>query len=91
MLNATIDKAILKCYCELYNNSTPKADFNKLIKTAKTNSLGQKIIPFKKYQIEEDKFNEILENTIKEFKIKGMYKQQFKTTIYLGCSPKFKN
>jgi len=86
----TIDKVILDCYTELYKNSTPSIDFNELLKTKKKNRFGQKIIPFDDYEIDKDKFNIILEKMIKKHKLKGIFINQFKTTIYLGCSPKFK-
>ena len=84
------DKAILDCYIELYNNSEPKADFNELLKNATINELGEKIIDFDNYLINENTFDEIIDNIIKKYNYKSYQKQQFKNTIYLGCSPKFK-
>lgn len=86
----TIDKLILECYIELYKHSTPSVDFNELLKTKKKNRFGQKIIPFDDYEIEQSKFQDIVEEIAKKYKLKGITNQQFKTTIYLGCSPKFK-
>ena len=35
------DQAIMKCYVELYKNSTPQADFNLLVENATINERGQ--------------------------------------------------
>jgi hypothetical protein len=86
-----IDKAIMHCYRELYANATPPASFNELLENATVNEQGQKVIPFLDYEIEESKFDEIIDDTIKVYKIKGtILKQSFKNTILFGCSPKFK-
>jgi len=86
------EKAIHYCYCELFKHATPSADFNKLLKNAKTNDLGQKEIPFDDYEIEQETLDEIIQESINKFKLKPKYKQQlFRNTIYLGCSPRTKN
>jgi len=84
------EKAMWECYSLLYENSTPKANFDELVENAEFNDMGQKIIDFNAYEIEEDKFYEILENVLKTNKIKGYRAQAFKNSIVLGCSPKFK-
>ena len=81
----------MHCYRELFANATPSASFDELLKNATTNDRGQKEIPFLDYEIEESKFDEIIDDTIKVYKIKGaILKQSFKNTILFGCSPKFK-
>lgn len=86
------EKAIHYCYCELFKNATPSADFNELLKNAKINKLGEKEIPFNDYEIEQEKLDEIIEKSIKKFNFKSnYYKQLFRNTIYLGCSPRKKN
>jgi hypothetical protein len=86
-----IDKAITHCYRELYANATPPASFDELLENATVNEQGQKVIPFLDYEIEEDVFEEIVEDTIKVYKINRSYlKQSFRFTILMGCSPKFK-
>jgi hypothetical protein len=86
-----IDKALMHCYRELFANSTPAASFDELLKNSTTNERGQREIPFMDYEIEESKFDEIIDDTIKVYKIKGtILKQSFKNTILFGCSPKFK-
>ena len=37
-----IENAMLDCYRELFANSTPKGDFDKLMEEAETNEFGQK-------------------------------------------------
>lgn len=44
-----------------------------------------------KSEICEYQFSEIIQEVIKEYKIKTWRRQLFKNTIVLGCSPKFKN
>jgi len=82
------DEAIMDCYVELYLNSTPSADFKDLMEKALLNERGQKVIDFNSYEIEEEKYDEIVESMIKKHKFKGYMVQQFKNTIALGCSPK---
>lgn len=83
MKQEKIDKLLLDCYTELYKHSTPSVDFNELL-------FSQKIIPFNDYEIEHSKFENILNDMIKKYKLKGYKIQQFKNTIYMGCSPKIK-
>ena len=91
MTNKSIDKAIMHCYRELFANATPPASFDELLKNSTVNEQGQREIPFMDYEIEESKFDEIMADTIKVYKIKGsILKQSFKNTILMGCSPKFK-
>ena len=85
-----IDEAMMHCYVELFANSTPKGDFLDMVEHATINSFGQKEIPFMDYEIEEEKFYQIMDDSIKKFKIKKYYHQPFKNSIMLGCSPKIK-
>lgn len=84
------DIAIMDCYTQLFASSTPPADFKELVDNAPTNEHGQKVIDFMAYEIDEDKYSEIVESMIKKHKFKNYDIQRFKTTIALGCSPKFK-
>jgi len=84
------EQAFQECYELLYENSEPKADFKKLVDEAEFNERGQKEIDFNAYEIEEEKFYEILEDVIKRYKIKSYRAQAFRNAILLGCSPKFK-
>jgi hypothetical protein len=48
--------------------------------------MGQKVIPYMDYEIEEKVFDEIVDDTIKIYKIK---ERGFRPSILLGCSPRF--
>jgi hypothetical protein len=84
-----LDKVLLNTYKELYLQSTPSADFDELMKTCSKNKLGQIEIPYNDYEIEEELFNKILVKNSKG--LSKFHKQILKTTVVLGCSPKFKN
>lgn len=89
MTNKKIDQLIHDCYVELYKNSTPSCDFDQLVKEAKLNERGQKIIPFDDYEISNAMFWSIVNKYASL--VRPKYKQQmFKNTILLGCSPKTK-
>tara|TARA_R110000764_G_scaffold71405_2_gene147156 strand:+ start:993 stop:1271 length:279 start_codon:yes stop_codon:yes gene_type:complete len=83
------EKAIDECYRRLYKAATPSADFDLLVENATIDDMC-KHIPFLDYELEEDKFESIIEDVIKEFKISSMRKGPFRVSIMLGCSPKFK-
>lgn len=84
-----IDKLIHDCYVELFKNAEPSADFDELVENATINERGQKEIPFMDYEIDPELHDEIVEKYTK--KVTPKYKQQaFKTTIMLGCGPKYK-
>lgn len=83
------EMAIGECYRRLYKAATPSADFDLLVENATIDEMG-KHIPFLDYEIEEDKFESIIEDVIKEFKISSMRKDPFRVSIMLGPSPKFK-
>jgi hypothetical protein len=84
------DKALMECYRRLFKNATPPANFDELLENAKINKMGQKEIPFMDYEISQKRMDEIIKEVIKEFKVKKHYHDRFKTTVYLGCSPKSK-
>lgn len=83
------ESILWKCYVELFKHSTPSVDFNWLVETAPTNEFGQKEIDFMSYEIDPKKFDEIVETILTEAKLTKMKKKMFKTTILLGCSPKY--
>ena len=87
-----IENAMLDCYRELFANSTPKGDFDKLMEEAELNEFGQKVIPFMDYEIDEEDFETILEKYMndKSIKLSAYEKRGFSIAITLGCSPKFK-
>jgi hypothetical protein len=82
---------ILHCYRQLFAHSTPPVNFDKLMQEAVVNSDGKKEIPFRDHEIDEELMDSIINETLETYKIKNeSLKQRFRTTIYLGCSPKSK-
>ena len=84
-----IDDALFDCYRELFANSTPKGDFDKLVEEATVNERGQKVIPFDNYELSEEKFQEIIVATLKKHKVPKSLHESFSAAIHLGCSPRF--
>jgi hypothetical protein len=83
-------KIVMDCYREMFKQSTPSADFDELLDKAELNEFGQKVIDFMSYEIEEDKFEEILTSTIKRNKLVEYEAKRVSVNVYLGCSPKTK-
>lgn len=90
MKQKKLDLAMMHCYRQLYASATPPANFDELIQKAETNKFGQKVIHYMDYELEQDQFEEIMEDSIKSFKLPKHYHDLFKRSILLGCSPKFK-
>ena len=91
MKKTVVNEAMTHCYRELYKNATPPADFDKLVEEAPVNEHGKKDINFMAYEIEEDVMENIINNTLKKFKITTPYMaKKFRQAIYLGASPKYK-
>jgi glycosylphosphatidylinositol transamidase (GPIT) subunit GPI8 len=84
-----IDDALFDCYRELFANSTPQGDFDKLVESATINDRGQKEIPFDDYEIAEEAFERIINETLKKHKVPKSLHKSFNIAIYLGCSPRF--
>lgn len=89
-LDEKLNKVIHDIYRELYNNSTPKADFDKLVEEAELDSEGRKIIPFMNYEIEQEKMDEIIDKHCKENALNKRFIDIIKANVYLGCSPRTK-
>jgi len=89
-----VEQSIWDCLVELYANSTPSADFNKLVEEAEINDEGQKVIHFMDYEIERGQMEEIVDKhrskLLKGSRNKRLHEQTFNFSIYLGCSPKTK-
>jgi len=83
-------KIIIDTYIELYNNSYPQADFNKLMEEATINDRGQKVIPFNDYEIEASVMDSIVDSFAKRYKMSKHDRNAYEFNIYLGCSPKTK-
>ncbi len=88
----SMNAAMMHAYRELFANATPPASFDKLLEEAPINEHGQRVIDFMAYEIEQEVYDRIMEDTIKLYKIKHkIWKNAFKFSIDLGCSPRIKN
>lgn len=85
-----LDTIYNECMAEIYWNAEPKADWYTLLSRANLNGDGKKVIPFKKYRIDEVKMQEIVEKYIKKYNLKKEHKTTFKFHVYLGPSPVYK-
>ena len=83
MKKDNIDLAIMHCYRELYANAQPTARFDDLPIFDKESRF------FMDYVLSEEQQNKIIEKTMDDFKIDKHKRRAFKTTIILGCSPKY--
>lgn len=88
MKQKKIDALILDTYKKLYYFAG--GDFDELVENAEINEKGEKEIPFMDYELDGAKFEDILHEQIKKFKVPKRMRQPFKNTIYLGCSPNIK-
>ena len=84
------DKTLYEIYRRLFAAATPSGDFDKLVANAKIDEHGRKHIPFMDYEITSNDMDNIIMTVLKENKIKKGDWGKFKTTVYLGCSPKTK-
>lgn len=87
MSNKT-EELLVNIYQELYENSTPSANFKELVENAEVNELGQKVIPFDDFIINDDKMMEIIKKHLDTTNLPNYQRETIKNTILLGCSPK---
>lgn len=81
---------LLEIYRKVYAVSEPPADFDELVANAEVNERGEKQIKFLEYQCEEAVMQQIFDETMAKYKIKGQRQKQFSFSFWLGCSPKTK-
>lgn len=77
------DKILLEIYQELYENSTPKADFKKLMEDGTAYKDGF----FMDYYLDNDKQSEIINKVLDKHKIKNFERTHYEINVQLGCSP----
>ena len=82
-----VQKIIWDIYKELYANSQPKADFDKLVNSAEKNEKGEKIIPFENYFIDQKLMDEIIKKHLKNKRLTKLTKNSIRVNVYLGVSP----
>lgn len=99
-MKTDFDKIMMDIYRELYQNSEPVGDFDKLLANAVIDEDGRKHIPYMDYEISQENLDNIINKHLLENKLIGPRvrsvgkkydAQRIKTSIYLGCSPKTKN
>ena len=81
---------LLEIYRKVYAVSEPPANFDELVANAELNERGEKVIKFLEYQCEEAVMQQIFDETMTKYKIKGQRQKQFSFSFWLGCSPKTK-
>ena len=84
--NKKWNEILIDCYHQMYKRSTPKLNFKKEFKAR---TLEHQF--YNKYTIDQKVCDEIIDNTIKKYKITGYQRQVFRNSVYLGLSPKFKH
>ena len=84
-----ISNAINECYILLYEAATPSGDFLQMVEDAVEDKNGLKHIPFIDYELDFKTHHDIINATMKKFKIRKDDMERFKNTIYLGSGPKF--
>jgi hypothetical protein len=73
-----------------YAASTPVGDFDAMVQNAPLNEYGQKVIPYLKYECEQEVMDQIIANVLKENKVPKWRRPMFRNSFMLGCSPKTK-
>jgi hypothetical protein len=91
MKQSKIENIMWEIYRELYQKSTPPADFDQLVNTAELDELGRKVIHYMDYEITESEFEEIIQKHLKGKRLSQYYKEGIRRNVLLGCSPKFKS
>lgn len=84
------EQIVLNIYRDLYLNSEPSADFDSLVKNAKINERGEKVINFLDYEITKEKQDEIFKKHLYEKRLTKLDKNAISISVMLGCSPKTK-
>jgi len=77
-------------YRRAYAASTPIGDFDAMVHNAPRNEFGQKVIPYLKYECEQEVMEQIIIDVLKEYKVPKRRHELFRNSFMLGCSPKTK-
>lgn len=84
-------EAILhEMYRRAYAASTPVGDFDAMVANAPLNEFGQKVIPYLKYECEQEVLDQIVADVLKEHKVPKREHMAYRNGFMLGCSPKTK-
>jgi len=90
MKRKTDYEILLEIYRKVYAVSEPPTDFDELVANAELNERGEKVIKFLEYECDEAVMQQIFDETMAKYKIKGQRQKQFSFSFWLGCSPKSK-
>lgn len=77
----------LDIYNELYEKSTPSADFSKLKEGKFHVGKGDDPHPYRDYFLEQDEQNKIIENHLEKHDLTDTEETKITTEIHLGASP----
>ena len=77
-------------YRRAYAASTPVGDFDAMVQNAPLNEFVQKVIPYLKYECEQEVMEQIIVDVLKECKVPKRRLELFRNSFMLGCSPKTK-
>lgn len=80
-----LNKIILECFTEVYQNTFPAVDLQWIIDSGE----GKKEGWFREYTIPKETFESILDKYIYLYKISGDDLSAFRMNMYLGPSPDF--
>jgi len=81
---------LTEMYRRAYAVSTPVGDFDTIVQNAPLNEFGQKVIPYLKYECEQEVMEQIIVDVLKEHKVPKRRHELFRNSFMLGCSPKTK-
>jgi len=79
-----LEKILIDCYRKTYSESTPPADFDKMMESGETRVDGF----FMNYTLSDERQNEIIAEAIKANKLKDWDARWLTRNYLLGCSPK---
>lgn len=88
--NTALYKIIMNILKELYENSTPKGNFDELVNNAPVMEDGRKYIPFNDYEIEKDIMKNIVNCHMKAHRLSKYEQDIVRCEVYLGPSPRIK-
>ena len=81
--NEKLWEICLKIYRKMYKESTPSADFDKLMKSGE----AYEDMFFLRYFLEDDRQQKIIEQVCKSNKCNKREREKINFTVNLGCSP----
>ena len=80
------EKIVLEIYQQMYEEASPKGDFKKMMELGETKREGF----FNDYTLSIERQQEILNETMKKYKIPKWRRKAFNFEVLLGCSPSSK-